>query len=194
MSKLILVLLILASFTLAEAQEKTKIAVPLILNDSRSPEGAFNSRAIFLADQLFRNKSITPDKPVIITSFLDLENLKETNSIGRLVAEVLIHEMQIRNFRVIDFRLTEKLFLTEKSEAFLSRDPKKIKEKYDAGYILTGSYTKVRNGWFINARIIDLSNSEVISTGQALLSDDLFPPPPPQPRPLPTVSIAGVSQ
>lgn len=176
----------------AEAFESSKIGIPIPFHESTTPEGAFNSRVIFLADQLFRNKKMLPDKPIIITSFLNLENLNETNPLGRLIAEALIHEMQVRNFRIIDFRLSEKLFLTESSEHFLSRDPKRVKEKYEAAYVLTGSYTKTRNGWFINARIIDLSTSEVLSTAQAIFPGDILPPPPPPPPPpLPTVKITG---
>lgn len=192
---LLSIIITLLSFCLmstAYAQERAKLGVPLPIYDSNTPEGAFNSRVIFLADQLFRNKKTLPDKPIMITSFLNLDNLSETNPLGRLIAEALIHEMQVRNFRVIDFRLTEKLFLTESSEVFLSRDPKRIKEKYEAAYVLTGSYTKTRNGWFINARIIDLSTSEVVSSAQAIIPGDIYPPPPPPPPPpLPTVRIVG---
>lgn len=191
---LFLLSFVLLSFTSSYCHDTAKMAIPLIIRDAKSEEGVFNSRVIFLADQLLRNKSKLIESPIIITSFQNLENLEETNHLGRLISEALIHEMLIRNFRVIDFRLTQNVHTKETGEIVLSRDPKKIKETYRTGFVLTGTYTLTKNGYFINARIIDIESSEVISTAQVLMPETLFKEPPKPEKPLPSIKIVGASQ
>lgn len=192
---LIVILVITILFSSTYAQDIAKMGIPIPLHESKTVEGIFNSRVIFIADQLLRNKGQIIDKPIFITTFQNLENFNEVNPLGRLISEALIHEMQIRNLRVIDFRLNEKLQITESGEIALSRDTKKIKEELKGAYILTGTYSLLKNGYFINARIIDGTSSEVISTAQALMPLNLFPvQEPPKPvKPIPSIKIVGAS-
>lgn len=165
---------ILTSVDRSDAQEKAIVAVPLKMHEANSTLGILTSRIIFLADQLLNNKAITIDKPIIITSFQNLDNLTETDKIGRLIAETLIHEMHIRNFKVIDYRLQDNLQISEQGEIVLSRNPKNLKNEVRAGYILTGTYSTLKQGILVNARLIDVETSMVISTGVIILPD-FFP-------------------
>lgn len=173
----------------ALAQDKNIISIPLTIHESKTPMGILTSRIIFLADQLFRNKSISVNNPIVITSFQNLDTLTETDVVGRLIAEALIHEMHVRNIRVIDYRFQEKITVTEKGEFALSRNIKDIKHEARADFILTGTYTILRDGntnvYFVNARLININTSEVVSTGQVLIP---FGPKPPT-----TIKIIGGS-
>lgn len=152
-----------------KAEEVNIISVPLKIHESNSTLGILTSRIIFLADQLFRNKSTFLDRPIIITSFQNLDNFTEVNQLGRLIAEALIHEMHIRNLKVLDFRFQDKIKISESGEFVLSRNPKDLKSEMRAGFILTGTYSIIGNGYFINARVIDIDTSLVVSSGQILI-------------------------
>ncbi|MBT5372585.1 MAG: hypothetical protein HOL17_12830, partial [Gammaproteobacteria bacterium] len=60
--------------------------------------GLINKYTQFLAEQIARNRDTynVSNNPVAITSFVNLENLKHTNKLGELLADNMIHEMQIR--------------------------------------------------------------------------------------------------
>lgn len=139
----------------------------LIAPNVSSAAGDFNSRIIFLADQIERNL----DRKVlsntfIVTSFTNLDRLSETTSFGRLVAENMIHELQVRRWNVFEVRLTNSIIINEAGEFSLSRDIKKLKDQYSIGGIVTGTYTVAGNNIIINARVIDINTGVVVSSGQ----------------------------
>ena len=142
---------------------------------SNSTVGRFNAQIIFMADQIDRNtdrKSI--DNTFIVTSFTNLNNLSETTGFGRLVAENLIHELQVRKWKVFEVRLTKDVIINETGEFSLSRDIKKIKELYKVGGIVTGTYSIADNHVIVNARVIDINTGLVASSGQIHMPANWF--------------------
>lgn len=143
------------------------VTEPLPVHSSMTQPGSFNSMMIFLADQLERNverKSLA--NTFIVTSFANLDKLNETSSFGRLVAENLIHELQVRKWQVFDVRLTKDIVINEAGEFSLSRDIKKIRETYKVGGIVAGTYSVANTSLIVNARVIDIETGVVVSTGQ----------------------------
>lgn len=142
-------------------------AIPLNVIDSRTPVGYLNSQAIFLADQLERNL----DKkyfsaPVMVTSFLNLDDLTETSGFGRLLSEGLIHELQVRKWKVIDVRLVKDVVIRQDGEFSLSRDIKNIKDSYNVVGIVTGTYTITDSCVIVNAKVMDIDTGVITSSGQ----------------------------
>ena len=148
-------------------KEKIIEKVPLRIINSESTVGQLNANIIFLADQLERNVDAKMmSQPVVITSFLNLDSMKNTSGLGRLISENLIHELQVRKWRVADIRLSKSILINELGEFSISRDVKKIRDKYRLGSIVTGTYTIAANTVIINARVINIETGLVLSTGQ----------------------------
>lgn len=140
---------------------------PLPIHRSRTVAGNFNAMMIFLADQLERNV----DRKVlgntfIVSTFSDLNKLNDTSPLGRLIGEDVIHEMQVRKWRVFDVRLTRDIVINEAGEFSLSRDIKKIRDTYKIGGVITGTYSVAENNIIINARAIDIDTGLVASSAQ----------------------------
>lgn len=140
---------------------------------AQSSVGHLNASLIFLADQIERNV----DKkyyanPVIITSFVNLDNVKKTSGLGRLISENLMHELQVRKWNVIDIRLVKEVIVDESGEFSLSRDIKKIKDSYNIRGIVTGTYSTVDDHVIVNARVMDIDSGIVVSSGQMALPLD----------------------
>ncbi len=148
---------------------------PLLVQQSRTPAGRFNGLIVFLADQLERNA----DRKIlgntfIVTSFGNLNKLSETSGFGRLIAENLIHELQIRKWQVYDVRLTKDIAINESGEFSLSRDINKIRETYKVGGIVTGTYAVADYNIIVNARTMDINTGMVASSGQVRMPVDGF--------------------
>jgi len=144
---------------------------------SKTLEGNLNSQIIFLADQLENNINKKYKKyPVVITTFVNLDNLTKTGQLGRLIAESLQHELQVRKWKVIDIRVTKNIYVNENGEFILSRNINKLKNTkgFNVGGILTGTYSFVRDSVIVNAKIIDLSNGLIVSSGQIILPINIF--------------------
>jgi len=148
---------------------------PLVIQPSRTQAGRFNALIIFLADQLERNADRkTLANTFIVTSFGNLNRLSETSGLGRLIAENLMHELQIRKWQVFDVRLTKDIVINETGEFSLSRDIKKIREAYKVGGIVTGTYAVANNDIIVNARSMDINTGILASSGQIRLPTDWF--------------------
>ncbi len=148
---------------------------PLLVQQSRTPAGRFNGLIVFLADQLERNADRkTLGNTFIVTSFGNLNKLSETSGFGRLIAENLIHELQIRKWQVYDVRLTKDIVINESGEFSLSRDISKVREAYKVGGIVTGTYVVADNSIIVNARSLDITTGMVASSGQVRVPVDGF--------------------
>lgn len=151
------------------------VSEPLGVQDSGSTVGRFNARMIFLADQIERNadrKSLS--NTFIVTSFVNLNKLSETTPFGRLVAENIIHELQVRKWQVFEVRLTKDIVINESGEFSLSRDIKKLRDQYKIGGIVAGTYSVSGGHVIVNSRVIDINTGLVISSGQIHLPVNWF--------------------
>ncbi|MBF0564686.1 MAG: hypothetical protein HQK89_05530 [Nitrospirae bacterium] len=143
---------------------------PLGVIRSRTPIGNLNAMIIFLADQLERNVDFQDvSSPIIVTSFPNLDNLKETSRLGRLISETLMHELQVRKWAVLDIRIMNEVVMNDDGEFSLSRDIKRVKEQYHIGGIVTGTYSYTPECIVINARLINPQTGIVLSTAQVSL-------------------------
>ena len=159
---------VMAQNVIHHSKETRIHSVPLNIIQSGNPIGYLNSQAIFIADQLERNldkKYIS--SPVMVTSFLNLDNLKETSGLGRLLAESLIHELHVRRWKVIDSRLVKDIVINTHGEFALSRDIKNIKASYNVTGIVTGTYTVTESSVIVNAKVMDIDTGVITSSAQA---------------------------
>jgi len=153
----------------------TVITEPLVIQPGQSPAGRFNARIIFLADQLERNVDRERvDNTFIVTSFSNLNRLSETSGLGRLIGENLIHELQVRRWRVFEMRTAKDVTINDTGEISLSRDANRIRNTFKLGGVVTGTYSIAGNDIIINARVVDNETGLVISTAQTHLPVDAF--------------------
>jgi TolB-like protein len=168
-------IIVLSSLTPAASQninitKSVKVKEHLDILSSITPEGNLNSRIIFLADQLVRNiDNRFRYEPVVVTTFVNLDNMKETSSLGRLIAEDLIHELQVRGWKVFDIRLAKDIVVKPQGEFSITRDIRNIRNYYRVNSVITGTYAITSNSVIVNARIIDVKSGVVVSTGQIVL-------------------------
>jgi len=150
---------------LNEQVKRQGVLLPIL--PSKTKIGYLNSNIIFLADQLLRNMDVDQKEyPVIVTTFVNLNNFKETSDLGRLLKENLVHELQIRGWKVIDINYMPKIKINKNGEFVLTRDMKNLVKKYKVASILVGTYAIADNAVIVNARIINAKNGIILSTGQ----------------------------
>ncbi len=133
--------------------------------------GNLNKLATFLTDQLTHNRDqiSIKDSRVAVTSFVNLDNLRETNKIGAALAELLMHKLQISGFKVVDFKATGMIVVSPSGDYVFSRNPADLRNEYNIHYFLSGTLTKTQEGVVVNARLIDAKSSLVVSSAQGFI-------------------------
>ncbi len=140
---------------------------------STSSAGTLNTASMFIAEQLERN--LSPEmrsRALVVTDFVALNTLTETSQLGRLLAQNLMHEMQLRNWSVTDITFRKNILIEANGEFSLSRDVKQLKPPVQAGSIITGTYVNTAEGLILNVRMIQVISGTVVSTAQVKLPTD----------------------
>jgi len=130
-----------------------------------------NSTIVDIADQLFSTNFNKINKVrVILTSFVDLEELDKTSTLGRLISESMFNELHVRKFEITDFRGQDAISVNNNGEFHITRDVEKLKDNIEAiEYILVGTYVKFEeDSLLINARIIDSESGTILSTARVV--------------------------
>jgi hypothetical protein len=168
----------------------------ITLIPSTSSSGALNTASMFIAEQLERN--LSPEmrsRALVVTDFVDLGTLNETSQLGRLLAQNLMHEMQLRNWSVTDVTFRKNIHIEASGEFSLSRDVKQLKPPVQIGSIITGTYVNTAEGIILNVRMIQVISGAVVSTAQVKLPQDrlitYLLSGPPRPPTMPVLNLSN---
>ncbi len=154
------------------AMVRSGITVPYEQNGGVSVSGELNEISRFLVDQLTQNRDINSlsQNPIAVTSLVEMENFKSTNKIGLWLGENILHELQIRGFKTIDFKMMPAIEVTPNGDFVMSKKVEELRGKYNINYVVTGTFTEYPDGVTFNARIVNMESSVVASTAQAHIS------------------------
>lgn len=137
-----------------------------------SPSANLGQLASFLATQLSTNRNIKNlgDSRIAIASLVDLDTLSQTSSLSMLLAENLVHEMHVRGFAVVDYKIRDGLKITQQGDLVFSRNIADLKREQNIHYFLSGTIALNADGAVINIRMIDTESSLVKSSAQGFIS------------------------
>jgi len=147
------------------------------------------ARARELVKQLVANaqEGFAGGYVLTVNSFVNLENLYKTSSLGRYLGEQMIGELQAAGVEVIDVRKAKGLMIHQNlGEYGLSRDMNELNPAFASQAMVVGTYSYGNGQVLLNARVLRNSDGMVIShaslafaldglTGQ-MLKDEAAPP------------------
>lgn len=127
-------------------------------------------RVAYLAEQIDRYYKGTNPGPVGVTTFVNLDDLYNTSTFGRMYSEQLMNELTMRGYDVVEMRHTDALqFLASAGEFSLSRDSSLVRRSRDLGAVVVGTYVVSPVKVYVNARLLNPSTSMVLSAGSVEL-------------------------
>ncbi|NVC92845.1 FlgO family outer membrane protein [Vibrio natriegens] len=121
---------------------------------------------------MISNVAVSARTPIAITSFVDLQNMDATNWLGNSVSEGFIHQFQRRGFKVVDFKTTGSIQVTQQGDFALSRDWSDLAQEQEIQYVLTGTMLRQEGGVLVNARVVGMQSRIVVATAQGFLPAD----------------------
>ncbi|HAS63877.1 MAG TPA: hypothetical protein DCS35_15750 [Vibrio sp.] len=123
-------------------------------------------------DLVNSNTSVSARTPIAITSFVDLQNMDATNWLGNSVSEGFIYQLQRRGFKVVDYKTTGSIQVTQQGDFAFSRDWKDLAKEQDIQYVLTGTMLRQEGGVLVNARVVGMQSRIVVASAQGFLPAD----------------------
>lgn len=146
---------------------KQHIQIAQDRQDNVTTQATLEATINSLATQMMRNRKMNTSKPVLITSFVRLDNFKKTTEFGRIVSESLINEMSNRGFNIIEYRGQMAVSVNERGEYFITRNPHKLKDEVPNTYVVVGTYSRQFGKVMLNARVMDNITGKIISSARA---------------------------
>ena len=119
---------------------------------------------------------LSKDQPIIVASFVNVNNLSESSSFGRMIAEHVGSRLSQRGYKIVELKLRQSsIFMQEgKGEFMLRRDVKEISRMHNAAAVVVGTYASVRSSAarhstvhekiYISSRIVRSDDSTIISS------------------------------
>ena len=109
---------------------------------------------------------IGPSDPLIVASFVNINNLEESSSFGRILSEQIGSRLVQRGLKVIELKLRQNsIFIREgHGEFLLSRDIRELSKTYNAAAVVVGTYAEGVDRLYVSARILRPADNVIIST------------------------------
>ena len=138
---------------------------PFPLRDVEN-ESVGRFKTSYLSDQIHAYFRGNLSGPIAVTTFVDLDNLYETSTFGRVLSEMLMSEMSMKGYNVVEVRLGEAMqIMHNKGEFILSRDTANLRSDQTLSAIIVGTYVVSPERVYLNARVIDPATSRLVSVG-----------------------------
>ena len=112
-------------------------------------------------------KDILPaDSVILSTSLSNIDNLNTTSTLGRVLSEQLSSRLSDQGYHLKEIKMRSNVFISQEKggEFTLSRRIAVLSKSHEANAILAGTYAVGSKTVYVNARLIDTSNSLVLST------------------------------
>ncbi len=117
-----------------------------------------------LAESLEKS-NIPRDQPLLASSLVNIDNLNQSSTFGRLISEQIASRLSQRGYPFVELKLRhDSVFIKEgQGEFLLSRELKNIGEIHDAASVLVGTYAVTDNVVFVSVRLVETGDSTVIA-------------------------------
>lgn len=112
---------------------------------------------------------------VAITSFVDTDTYEEAGHLGRIMAEMFVHELNVRQINVYEYKLTGALSVAPDGEYIYSRDYRKLLNEASVSHVLSGTISRNNQGVVLVGRIVDLENHMVKASATGFIPYSLLP-------------------
>lgn len=106
-----------------------------------------------------------PDMPVLVTTFVDTNNLEKTNQFARTLQEQISSRLVQQGYAVREIKLAETLtIIPGEGERILTRNLQYIKQGQQSQALLVGTMSRTNRILYVSARLVDPVTSNIIAT------------------------------
>jgi TolB-like protein len=110
-------------------------------------------------------KKMFKDSPLLVASFVNIDDLNESSTFGRMVSEQISSRFKQLGYTAIEMKLRTTIFIKEGSGEFLlSRELSEISTKHSAQAVVVGSYAAAADRVYLTVRVINVTDSRILAS------------------------------
>jgi TolB-like protein len=119
------------------------------------------------ADSMIKKAGARLDtqRSIAAASFVNIDDLSESSSFGRIVSQQLASRLSSHGFQIIEMLLRKSVYIQQQAGEFLlSRELKNISKEHNVQAAIVGTYAVGKNSVYVTAKIVDSASSIVIAS------------------------------
>jgi len=110
-------------------------------------------------------QALPKDSPILVASFVNLDNLKDSSTFGRVVSEQVSSRFKQKGYDTIEMKLRTTVFIKQGSGEFLlSRELSEIGNKHRAQAVVVGSYAAAADKVYLTVRVVNVSDARILAS------------------------------
>ncbi|QPL47354.1 hypothetical protein IT895_06175 [Halomonas sp. A40-4] len=117
------------------------------------------------------NPDITRYSPMIAATFVSIDNLSQSSTLGRISSELMASALGRQGMQVREVKMRDSMFIEESvGELILSRQVQRLSAQHDARSILMGTYAQGQDYVYVSARVVRSSDAMVLGSADFRLA------------------------
>jgi len=154
--------------------ENGKFSSPAIAIDgSRHAKNSMliAKRTYDAVDNLIERSQVTIEKnsPVLVATVVNVSNLDESSSFGRLMTEQISGRAVQLGYQVTEPKMRDSIAIKVAGELILSRNAELLKKSFMAGVVISGTYAVGYEAVHVNLKLLELSSGRVLSSADYVI-------------------------
>ena len=119
---------------------------------------------------IFQSKDRLEPGSLILASFADIDNLENSSTFGRIVAQQIGSVFSSQGYKIIEMLLRGNVYIGKgEGEFLLSRALKDLSAEHDAQAVIVGIYAVGSKSVYVTAKLIQASDSIVLASEDFVL-------------------------
>lgn len=111
--------------------------------------------------------------PVLVATLVDINELKQTSTLGRTLGEIYASQLANRGLNVKEMKLRGDVYILEDSgELLLSREIQEIANHHNAALVLVGTYSVAARYTYVSLKLVRTADSRIIRSHDYALPND----------------------
>ncbi len=134
-------------------------------------------RALVESSSAKLNKNIAKNETVLVSDFVNLDNLQNHSKLGFLLSDTLKNSLLSKNILVREVELGNNFQIGQRGFNVLSRDSNKINNQViDENFAVVGTYSVTTKRLIVFIKLIDVRTGTILSssTASTLIDDEIL--------------------
>ncbi|MCK5720333.1 MAG: hypothetical protein KAH84_10360 [Thiomargarita sp.] len=113
-----------------------------------------------------RRNGVYSAKPILVASFVNINNLQQSSTFGLIVAEQIGSRFAQRGYKIIELKLrTDSIFVQQQTgELLLSRELQAISLQHDAYAVIVGTYAAGKEIVYVTAKLVRTKDNVILNS------------------------------
>lgn len=108
--------------------------------------------------------SLGKSQPLIIATVVNIDNLEQSSTLGRLVSEQVAARFTQAGYRLVEMKFRNNVYVKRsQGELMLTREINELAQSHDAQAVIVGTYGQSDDSVFINLKIIQPASNIVLA-------------------------------